>query len=66
MTVDDEIKYGKMQYNINREAAIISTLLSNDEYECLTGEEILPSDQSRTIEQASLHIPLSLKYLNIK
>ena len=31
MTVDDEIKDGKMQYNINREAAIISTLLSNDE-----------------------------------
>ena len=66
MTVDDKIKDEKIQYDINREAAIISTLLSDDEYECLTGEEILPSDHSRIIEQASLHIPLSLKYLEIK
>ena len=66
MTVDDKIKDEKIQYDINREAAIISTLLSDDEYECLTGEEILPSDHSRIIEQASLHIRLSLKYLKIK
>ena len=48
------IKDEKLQYNINREAVKISALLSGkiDKYECLTGEEILPSDQSRIIEQA--------------
>ena len=38
----------KLQYDINREAAKISTLLSDKI------EEILPSDQSRIIEQAKL------------
>ena len=54
MTIDDEIKDEKLQYNINREAAKISELSSGkiDKYEYLTGEEILPSDQSRIIEQA--------------
>ena len=48
------IKDEKLQYNINREAVKISALLSGkiDKYEYLTGEEILPSDQSRIIEQA--------------
>ena len=47
-------KYEKVQYNINREVAEISALSSGkiDKYEYLTGEEILPSDQSRIIEQA--------------
>ena len=46
MTTDD---------NINKEAAEISALSSDkiDKYEYLTGEEILPSDQSRIIEQAN-------------
>ena len=54
MTSDDKIKDGKLQYNINREAAKISALSSGkiDKYESLTCEEILPSDQSRIIEQA--------------
>ena len=54
MTIDDKIKDEKLQYNINREAAKISALLTGkiDKYEYLTGEEILPSDQSRIIEQA--------------
>ena len=41
----------KPQYDINREAAKISALPSGkiDKYEYLTGEEILPSDQSRII-----------------
>ena len=54
MTSDDKIKHGKLQYNINREAAKISALSSGkiDKYESLTCEEILPSDQSRIIEQA--------------
>ena len=43
-----------MQYDINREAAKISVLSSGeiDKYEYLTGEEILPSDQRRMMEQA--------------
>ena len=53
MTIDDKIKDEKLQYNINREAAKISALSSGeiDKYEYLTGEEILPSDHSRIIEQ---------------
>ena len=53
MTTDDKIKDEKPQYEINREAAKISALLSrkSDKYEYLIGEEILPLDQSRIIEQ---------------
>ena len=51
MTIDDKIKDKKVQYDVNREAAKISALSSGkiDKYEYLTGEEILPSDQSRII-----------------
>ena len=54
MTIDDKIRDEKLLYDINREAAKISALLSGkiDKYEFLTGEEILPFDQSRIIEQA--------------
>ena len=54
MTIDDQIKDEKLQYNINREAAKISALSSGkiDKYEYLTGEEILPSNQQQIIEQA--------------
>ena len=54
MIIDDKIRNEKLQYNINREAAKIYDLSSGkiDEYEYLTGEEILPFDQSRIIEQA--------------
>ena len=53
MTTDDKIKDEKQQYDINREAATILALLSGkiEKYEYLTGEEIVPSDQSRIIEQ---------------
>ena len=53
MTIDDKIKDEKLQYDINREAAKIPALLSGkiDKYEYLTGEEILPSDQSIIKEQ---------------
>ena len=53
MTINDKTRDEKLQYDINREAAKISALSSGkmDKYEYLTGEEILPSDQSRTIEQ---------------
>ena len=41
-------------YSINREAEIIATLVSCkiDKYEYLTSEEILPSNQRQTLEQA--------------
>ena len=54
MTIEDQIKDEKLQYDINREAAKISTLLSGkiDKYDYLTGEEILPSNQQQIIEDA--------------
>ena len=54
MTIDDQIRDEKLQYDINRETANISTLSSGkiDKYECLTGEEILPSNQKEIIGQA--------------
>ena len=54
MKIDDKIKDEKLQHDINREAAKISTLLSGkiDKYEYLTGKEILPSNQNRIIEQS--------------
>ena len=72
MTADDKIWDEKLQYDINREAAKISVLLSGkiDKYEYLTGEEILPSDQSTIIAQAKFtYSALSKafeKQLNIK
>ena len=54
MTIEDQIKDEKLQYDINREAAKISALSSGklDKYEDLTGEEILPSNQQQIIQQA--------------
>ena len=54
MTIEDQIKNEKRQYDINREAAKISALSSGkiDKYEYLTGEEILPSNQQHIIQQA--------------
>ena len=64
MTNDDKAKDEKLQYDINREAAKILALSSGktDKYEYLTGKEILPYDQSRITEQASLNILLSVKH----
>ena len=54
MTIEDQIKDEKLQYDINRKAAKISALSSGkiDKYEFLTDEEILPSNQQQIIEQA--------------
>ena len=54
MTINDQIKDEKLQYDINREAAKISALSSGKirKYEYLTGEDILPSNQQKIIEQA--------------
>ena len=44
----------KLQYNINREAAKLSSLSSGkiNQYEYLTGEDTLPSNQQQIIEPA--------------
>ena len=53
IAIDDKINNEKLQYDINREGAKISALSSGkiNKYEYLTGEKILPSDQSRIIKQ---------------
>ena len=53
MTDDGKIRDKKLQNYVNRETAKISALSYEqiDKYEYLTGEEILPSDQRRVIEQ---------------
>ena len=54
MAIENKIRDEKLQYDINREAAKISALSSGkiDKYEYLTGEEILPPNQQKIIEQA--------------
>ena len=53
MTINDQIRDEKIQYDINREAAKISALSSGEirKYEYLTGEDILPFNQQQIIEQ---------------
>ena len=53
--IDDNIRDEKLQYDIYKEAVKLSALSSGkvDKYLYLTGQEILPSDQSRIIEQAN-------------
>ena len=55
MTIEDQIKDEKLQYDINRETGKLSALSSDkiDKYEYFTGEEILPSNQQQIIEQAT-------------
>ena len=57
MTIEDQIKDEKLQYDINREAAKISALSSGklDKYEYPTGEAILPSNQQQIIQQAKFN-----------
>ena len=57
MTIEDQIRDEKIQYDINREAPKISALLSGktDTYEYLTDEEILPSNQKQIIEQTKFN-----------
>ena len=54
MTIEDQIRDEKLQYDINREAAKISALSSGKigKYEYLTGEELLTSTQQQITEQA--------------
>ena len=54
MTINDQIRDEKLQYDINREAAKTPALSSGKihKYECLTGDDILSSNQQQIIEQA--------------
>ena len=54
MTTDQKIRDEKLHHDINGEAIKISALLSRNinKYEYLTGEEILPANQRKIIEQA--------------
>ena len=54
MTIEDQIRDKRLQYDINRKAAKISALSSGkiDKYDYLTCKEILPSNQQQIIEQA--------------
>ena len=54
MTIEDQIKDEKLQYDINTEAAKILAISSGkiDKYEYFTGEEILPSNQQQITQQA--------------
>ena len=52
MSVNDQIRDEKLQYNIDMEAAKISALSSGKiyKYEYPTGEDILPSNQQHIYE----------------
>ena len=54
MTINDQIRDEKLQYDINREAVKISALTSGKvrKYEYLIGEDVLPSNRQQIIEQA--------------
>ena len=54
MTINDQIRDEKIQYDINGQAAKITALSSGEirKYEYLTGEDILPSSQQQIIEEA--------------
>ena len=67
MTIEDQIRDEKLQYDINREAGKKSALSSGkiDKYEYLTGEELLPSNQQQIIEQAKItYSPLGKAFKN--
>ena len=56
MKIDDKIRNEKLQHDIKRKEAKMLALSSGNinKYGYLTGEEILPTDQSRIIEQSNI------------
>ena len=60
MTIDDQIREEKLQYDINRKAGEISALSSGkiNKYEYLTGNETLASNQQQIIEQVKFNYSL--------
>ena len=63
MTIDDQIRNEKLQYDLNRETAKISALSSGKihKYEYLTGGDILPFSQQQIIEQAKFTYLFSIR-----
>ena len=63
MKIDDQIRDEKLQHDINKKAAEISNFSSCkiDKYEYLTGEEMLPSNQKQSIEEAKFTYSLLRK-----
>ena len=59
MTIDYNIRYEKLQYSINREAAKIAALSEGtfDKNEYSTGEKVLPSKQSIITEVYFIYYP---------
>ena len=68
MTIDDKIKDENLQYDVNKEAAKMSPLLSGkvNKYEFLTGEEILQFIKVEQQKELSLQNLLSRKHLKKK
>ena len=58
MRIDNKIRDENLQYYVNREAANKLDLSPRKvvTYEYLTGEEILPLDHRRVIEQAKVYL----------
>ena len=54
MTINDQTRDEKLQYDINRETAKILAVSWGEiyKYERLSGEDILPSNKQQIIEQA--------------
>ena len=54
MTINDQIRDAKLEYDLNREAAKILALSSGKihKYKHLNGEDVLPPNQQQIIEQA--------------
>ena len=66
MTIDDQIKDERIQYDINREAAKISVLSSGkvNKYEYLTCEEILLPNQKKIEHAKVTYSPLAKAFEN--
>ena len=67
MTINGKIRDEKLQYSINREAAKKSALSSGktNNHEFFTGEEILPIDQSKVMEQAKFNLKENMPFRKI-
>ena len=52
MEIEDKSKHGKLQYDINREAAKMLALSSGkiEKFEYLTGKEVLPSTRRKIVK----------------
>ena len=75
MTINDQIRDGKIQDDINRKVTEISALSSGkiDKYQYLTGEKTISSNQQQILEEAKFtYSPLGkafekqIKQLEIK